>query len=233
MIDQRKTWAVQASDRKTRADFSSTALEVIMEEGVPRNTVEIAYSVKGFNGTIGVIPKAGAPIGKIATLRLYRRDYLPTDENYYIDGGTVSLYVTEPEKLKAATPTVKLKAADDLKLTLELGGFDTGTTYVPSCREGGQYFRIVVTPKADDNGQIPDTIRSATEKAYFIKREFPEVDEDEYDESDDGEEAPEPEPFVQTARLVVNNAKIGQKWQYDVNVSLVQTYDHTQQKRLP
>lgn len=32
---------------------------------------------------------------------------------------------------------------------------------------------------------------------------------------------------MQTARLVVNNAKIGQQWQYDVNVSLVQTYDRT------
>lgn len=142
-IDRRSSWTVQSSGDKS-ADLSSTALEVSMEEGVPRNTVEIAYSVKGLSGRIGVIPKARAPIGKIATLRLYRKDYLPTDENYYIKGGTVDLYVTEPEKIKAATPTVKLKAADDLKLTLELGGFDQGATDVSSCREVGQYFRIVV-----------------------------------------------------------------------------------------
>lgn len=200
-------------------DFSEIGMEVAMSENVPKDTVTIALETTGpynQNGYFTITAGARAPIGKVATVKLYRKKLQPTDGNYYIDGGTFVLNIVEPTVLKEFTPTVTQKTCDDTSITLELSGADN----VGNCLQGGQYYKIVVTPKGEN---IPDSIKEATKNTYFIEREFPEYDDEDFDEE------AQPDPFIQKTRLIVNNAGIGkgQAWNYDVKVTLIQTYDRT------
>lgn len=214
-VDTRSVFIVSANP--SNAGTMGIGAEVAMEPGMAEELLTVDFRGTDRTGKLYVTVSPKAPVGqKLAVVKLYRTDAEPQDENYYINGGSIDIVVGEPKALKSFVPQVSLAGSDDISLTLALKGADD----VGSCVEGSQYYRIEVTPKAAEGTEIPASIKAATEKPFYVARELPEVSEDE-------EDSAKTPAFVQKTRIIVNNVPSGkgQKWSYEVKVSLVQTGD--------
>lgn len=218
--DARNLYIVRfQAEAGTYSSAGRIGAEVIPEEGITEDDLTVEWKPSGrTSGNIIVQTGARIPYGKVATVKLYHIGALPTDEDYYVDGGEVEICVVKPSAWEKAAPEVSLISTDDVSLTLSLKGLDDRRR----CINGVQYYRVAVTPKEKDGESIPDSILEATRNPFYIQREFPEYDEE-------TEEVTESSNFKQTARLIVNSAAYGtgQEWEFDVKVSMVQSYDKT------
>ncbi len=215
IVDTRSVFIV--TPNPANAGTMGIGAEVVMEPGMADDLLKAEFTGTSRTGKLYVTVSPKAPVGqKLAVVKLYRTDAVPGDENYYINGGSINITAGEPTALKNFAPQVSLAGSDDISLTLALKGADD----VRSCIQGSQYYRIEVTPKAAEGTEIPASVKAATEKPIYVARELPDVSEDE----ETSAKTPE---FVQKTRIVVNNAPSGkgQKWNYEVKVSLVQTGD--------
>ncbi len=218
--DARNLYIVRfQAEAGTYSSAGRIGAEVIPEADITEDDLTVEWKPSGRNsGNIIVYTGARIPYGKVATVKLYHIGALPTDEDYYVDGGEVEICVVKPSAWEKTAPEVSLISTDDVSLTLSLKGLDDRRR----CINGVQYYRVAVTPKEKDGERIPDSILEATRNPFYIQREFPEYEEE-------TEEVAESSNFKQTVRLIVNSAAYGtgQEWEFDVKVSMVQSYDKT------
>ncbi len=216
-VDARSVYTVTASP--VSAGTTGIGAEVVMEPGMASELLTADFVGSTGTGRLNVTVSSKAPVGqKLAVVKLYRRDCEPGEADYYIRGGSIDIIAGEPTALKSFTPQVSLVSSDDISLTVAFQGADE----IGGCIRGSQYYRIEVTPKAADGSEIPASIKAATEQPVYVLRELPE------ESGDEGESTKTP-AFVQKARIIVNHAPSGkgQKWDYELKVTLVQTGDKT------
>lgn len=106
-----------------------------------------------------------------------------------------------PKALTDGTPGIELKRVDDISLTVAVNAPEK----VEKSESGKQYYKLVVIPKNSGEDSVPETIAEATKNPYYVEK------------TEDS----------QDIKLTVNTADYGkgQKWSFDVTVTLIQTKD--------
>ena len=132
-----------------------------------------------------------------AVIKLYNQATSTEESRDYVTGGTFTVSTKAPE-LVNIKPSIALKKADDVSLTLTLGAKKAETP-----NRGKVYYKVEITPAEPKEGTIPDSITEATAEPFYIEKTG----------------------ATQEACFVVNNcgAGNGQAWKYDVKVTLFQT----------
>ena len=207
--DRRGNYVFEGSSSNT--SFLNIGVKVELEPTIQADLVQFMWKPSTTRrATLSVWTNAKAGTGNIGNILLYDKEKLPGEDGYIVF--EKPLVITEPTSLLNSIPEAEVVASDDISITVKLDN-----EYQSGCVIGKQYYKIDVTPKAADGEEIPDSIIEATKNPFFVVREFPEYDEE-------GNEIP---GFIQKEKIIVNTAKTGegQKCDFDVKVTLVQTYD--------
>lgn len=225
-VDSRKRLTVKFKDESDKnvsastIDINALGMEFNRSEGVSENDVSAEFEIlKSQTPRISVVIGPDAELGKtLGTIKLCNKDYQPGDEKYYIEGGTVDIVATSPTKLEDTTPKPEVSYVDDISITLNVPSPSPDDVEAPLV--GNQYFKVVVTPKGEN---VTETIKEATAKPFYFKRQIPE------DISDEDADEVEYEKVTQKLYVLVDSESrrgtITEKdvCDFDVKVSIVQT----------